>query len=50
MSAVRKGLASGKSVDQLRKENVLAPWADWGKGFVKADSFLGTIARDLARK
>ncbi len=50
VSAVRKGLASGKSVDQLRKENVLAPWADWGKGFVKADSFLGTIARDLARK
>src|SRR3954463_1821678 len=50
VGAVRKGLASGKSMDQLRKENVLAPWADWGKGFVKADSFLGTIARDLARK
>jgi cyclase len=50
VGAVRKGLASGKSVDQLRKESVLAPWADWGKGFVKADSFLGTIARDLARK
>lgn len=50
VEAVRKGLASGKSVDQLRKENVLAPWADWGKGFVKADMFVGTIARDLARK
>jgi cyclase len=50
VDAVRKGLASGKSVDQLRKENVLAPWADWGKGFVKADTFVATIARDLARK
>jgi glyoxylase-like metal-dependent hydrolase (beta-lactamase superfamily II) len=50
VGAVRKGLASGKSVEQLRKENVLAPWADWGKGFVKADTFVATIARDLARK
>jgi cyclase len=50
VDAVRKGLASGKSVDQLRKENVLAPWAPWGTGFVKADVFVGTIAQDLARK
>jgi cyclase len=50
VAAVRKGLASGKSVEQLRKENVLAPWAPWGTGFVKADFFLDTVARDLARK
>lgn len=49
VGAVRKGLASGKSVDQLRKENVLAPWAPWGTGFVKADFFLDVIAKDLAR-
>ncbi|HET7785657.1 MAG TPA: MBL fold metallo-hydrolase [Myxococcales bacterium] len=50
VDAVRKGLASGKSVEQLRKENVLAPWASWGNGFVKADMFIGTIAQDLASK
>jgi glyoxylase-like metal-dependent hydrolase (beta-lactamase superfamily II) len=50
VGAVRKGLASGKSVEQLRKENVLAPWAPWGTGFVKADFFLDVIAKDLARK
>jgi cyclase len=50
VGAVRKGLASGKSVEQLRKESVLAPWAPWGTGFVKADFFLDVIAKDLARK
>jgi cyclase len=50
VGAVRKGLASGKSVEQLRKENVLAPWAPWGTGFVKADFFLDVVARDLARR
>jgi cyclase len=50
VGAVRKGLAAGKSVDQLRKDNVLAPWADWGKGFMKADDFLAIVAEDLARK
>lgn len=49
VGAVRKGLASGKSVDQLRKENVLAPWAPWGTGFVKSDFFLDVIAKDLGR-
>ena len=50
VGAVRKGLAGGKSVDQMRKENVLAPWADWGKGFVKADFFVEIVAEDLAKK
>ncbi|HEY6909563.1 MAG TPA: MBL fold metallo-hydrolase [Myxococcales bacterium] len=49
VGAVRKGLASGKPVEQLKKENVLAPWAPWGNGFVKADFFVDVIAKDLAR-
>jgi hypothetical protein len=28
---------------------VLAPWAPWEKGFVKADAFIATIAEDLKR-
>jgi cyclase len=51
VGAVKKGLAAGKSVDQLKKEKVLAAWEPaWGSGFVKADMFIETIARDLARK
>jgi len=50
VAAVRKGLASGKTVEQMKKEKVLAPWEEWGKGFVNADTFLATVAEDLAKQ
>ncbi|TMA18181.1 MAG: MBL fold metallo-hydrolase [Deltaproteobacteria bacterium] len=51
VNAVKKGLAAGKSADQLKKDKVLAAWEPaWGSGFIKADMFIDTIARDLARK
>jgi cyclase len=50
VAAVKKARAAGKSVEQMQKENLLAPWADWGKGFIKADSFIATVAEDLAKK
>ena len=51
VNAVKKGLAAGKSADQLKKDKVLAAWEPaWGGGFIKADMFIDTIARDLARK
>src|SRR6267143_1794055 len=50
VATVRKGLASGKTVEQMQKEKVLAPWEDWGKGFVKADTFLAVVAEDLSKK
>ena len=50
VAAVKKGVASGKSVEQMQKEKILAPWEDWGKGFVKADVFLAVVAEDLANK
>jgi len=50
VAAVRKGLASGKTVEQMQMEKVLAPWEDWGKGFVNADTFLAVVAEDLAKK
>ena len=50
VAAVRKAQASGKSVEQMQKEKVLAAWDDeWGKGYVKADAFIATIAEDLAK-
>jgi glyoxylase-like metal-dependent hydrolase (beta-lactamase superfamily II) len=53
VSAVRKGLAAGKSVDQLQKEHVLAAWEPtWGgkEKFIQADDFVANIAQDLAKK
>lgn len=50
---VRKGLAAGKSVEQLQKEHALAAWEPtWGgkDHFVQADGFIKTIADDLQRK
>jgi len=50
VAAVKKARAAGKSVEQMQKENILAPWADWGKGFVKADTFIATVAEDLGKQ
>ncbi len=51
VEVVRRGLAAGKSVQQLQQEHALAPWEPaWGKGYVKAEEFIAIIARDLARK
>ena len=53
VGAVKKGLAAGKSVDQLRKDHVLAAWepAYGGKNkFISADDFIGIIAEDLTSK
>jgi cyclase len=50
VATVKKGRAAGKTVEQMQKENILAPWEDWGKGFIKADVFIATVAEDLAKK
>jgi cyclase len=50
VGTVKKALAAGKTVDQMKQEKILAPWDDWGKGFIKADAFLATVAEDLAKK
>jgi glyoxylase-like metal-dependent hydrolase (beta-lactamase superfamily II) len=43
MSAVERGIAAGKSLDQLKADNVLAQWAEWGKGFMKTEGWLETL-------
>jgi glyoxylase-like metal-dependent hydrolase (beta-lactamase superfamily II) len=49
-AAIQAGITAGKTVDQLKAEKVLEPWADWGKGFIKADRFVELLVRDLSRK
>jgi glyoxylase-like metal-dependent hydrolase (beta-lactamase superfamily II) len=50
VAAVKKARTAGKSVEQMQKEQLLAPWEDWNKGFIKADAFIATIAEDLAKR
>jgi cyclase len=50
VAAVKKGLDASKTVEQMQREKILAPWADWGKGFIKQDLFIAVIAEDLAKR
>ena len=50
VGAVKKALATGKTVEQMKQEKILASLEDWNKGFVKADVFIATIAEDLGKK
>ena len=50
VAAVKKARTAGKSVEQMQKDQLLAPWEDWNKGFIKADAFIATIAEDLAKR
>jgi glyoxylase-like metal-dependent hydrolase (beta-lactamase superfamily II) len=50
VALVARGLKSGKTVEQLQKEKLLAPYEDWNGPFVKADQFIATVARDLQQK
>ncbi|HEY5609899.1 MAG TPA: MBL fold metallo-hydrolase [Thermoanaerobaculia bacterium] len=49
LAAVEAGMQAGKSVDQLKQENVLASWEKFGGGFVKADRFIDTLHRELSK-
>ena len=51
VAAVQKARAAGKSVEQMQKEKILAPWEDdWGRSYIKADAFIATVAEDLAKR
>ena len=50
VALVARGLKSGKTVEQMQKEKLLAPYADWEGGFLKADQFIAMVATDLGRQ
>jgi glyoxylase-like metal-dependent hydrolase (beta-lactamase superfamily II) len=50
-AAVEKEMKAGKTLDEIKKDNPLAPWADtWGKGGVPADRYIETLFNDASRK
>jgi cyclase len=46
-AAVQKALAAHKTVDGMKQERILAPWAKWSNDFVSQDVFIETIYNSL---
>lgn len=40
---VRKGMAEGKTLEQLQAAGLPDQWKDWGSGFIKTDIWIATI-------
>jgi glyoxylase-like metal-dependent hydrolase (beta-lactamase superfamily II) len=49
-NAVAKALAAGKTLDQMKAENILAQWDSWGKGFIKTDAWIATLVAEATKK
>jgi glyoxylase-like metal-dependent hydrolase (beta-lactamase superfamily II) len=49
-AAVENGIKSGKTLEQLKAEKVLAEWESWGQGFIKTDGFLETLHAELSKR
>ena len=49
-SAVEQGIKQGKSLQQLKQQNVLAPWNDWEGSFITSDIYLETLYNDITGK
>ena len=47
---VRKKIAAGKTLDQIKSEGLPDQWKTWGTGFIKQDFWLETIFTSLSRK
>src|SRR5215470_5166486 len=49
-AAVAAGIKQHKTLDQLKKEKVLAKWDSWGQGFIKSDLFIEILYDSLKNK
>ena len=49
-AAVKAAKAKGKTLDQMKKEKVLAKWDSWGNGFLKPEDFAEILYNDLTAK
>jgi glyoxylase-like metal-dependent hydrolase (beta-lactamase superfamily II) len=49
-AVVATGIQQGKTLDQLKQENVLEPWKKWSGEFITSDTFIETLYNDLTGK
>lgn len=47
-AAVEKAIKAHKTLDQVKKEKILAPWQKWSGNFVNSDAFTETLYNSLA--
>lgn len=47
---VRKKVADGKTLEQIKSEGLPAEWKSWGTGFINTDRWLETLYRAYAKK
>ena len=47
---VRKKMAAGKTLDQIKAEGLPDEWKSWGTGFIKTDRWIATIHRSFTKK
>ncbi|MDQ5844916.1 MAG: MBL fold metallo-hydrolase [Acidobacteriota bacterium] len=47
---VRKKMAAGKTLAQIKTEGLPEEWKSWGTGFIKTDVWIETIHRSLSAK
>jgi len=47
LAAVDAAMKSGKTLDQIKQEKVLAPWEKLGSGFITVDLWADTLWREL---
>ena len=47
---VRKKMAAGKTLDQIKAEGLPVEWKSWGTGFIKTDRWIATIYRSYTKK
>lgn len=49
--AVEKAIKSGRTLEQMKSDKILAQWDDWGKDwFVNSEGFTEALYKDLTRK
>jgi glyoxylase-like metal-dependent hydrolase (beta-lactamase superfamily II) len=46
-AVVQKALDAHKTLDQMKQEKILAPWAKWSNDFVSQDVFIETLVNSL---
>ena len=46
-AAVDAAMRSGKTLDQIKQQKVLDPWAKWASSFITVDRWAETLYRDL---
>src|SRR5712664_865239 len=46
-AVVQKAIDARKTLDQMKKEKILEPWAKWSSDFLNADAFIETLFNSL---